>query len=411
MSQVLPAESLPETSPNQPCSPVVQAVLSCLDVQLTEELTRYRRKRPVKQVRQGRAAKATREQKPLDLISVKARESETSVSNPHLTPESLVEPKEVAQPTLSSINLEQSSQESSLTGKVPISEETSPESTNPGFANPFATTTLTDEYLETAQARLSNLTQEEEPAESQASPETNKLLTPLGIGSMLLLLVGTATLGYVAMNPSTIRHLSANKAANSGESKVAELNSGNLSGEIANSPNLADREFVELNLKSLSTINPKGVAASQSNGGVSKPQLPVNAPAPLPTPVTPSSNTLDLPSALIPPSIQSGVLPPPFPKTPPTVAPTLANKPNVAVTTKAQTTKAISAKEARFLVIVAYNGDRSLQQARKVIPNALVRETKQGKAIQLAAFPDELAAQKKAQDLQKKGMKAQVYRL
>lgn len=417
MSQLSPVEPLPETTLNQPCSPVVQGVLSCLDVQLEEEIAQYRRKRPSKQVRQGGATKSVAGKKGLNLISVPATES--SVQLPTSAVKELgVEPlSNQDSPGAENFSLADDDEAATaapvLNGKAKVAGEAKPEWKTPaaslGLTSSAAGKELPDEYLESSEALLKNLEDDEfvEPTASSSS----KLMTPLGIGSLLLLLVGAATLGYVAMNPATISHFAGNKEPNSSSRVVA--GGGKNAGGIPNSPNLAEQEFVNLNLETLATVNPRGSAVSQVAPGATKTQVPVNPPAPLPTPAGVSSR-LDLPSALIPPAVQSGILPPqvvqpPIPKAPPKVV----AAPKADATSKTPVKKPPAAKKAenKFLVIMSYGGDRTLAQARKVAPQALVRQLKQGRAIQLSAFPDEKAAQKKVQDLQKRGISARVYRL
>jgi hypothetical protein len=268
---------------------------------------------------------------------------------------------------------------------------------------------LPDEYLQSSEALRKNL-DDDEFVQSTATPN-NKLMTPLGIGSMLLLLVGAATLGYVAMNPATISHLAGNKQSEN--ASITAAGGGLNAGGIPNTPNLAEQEFVELNLRTLSTVNPRGSAISQVAPGATKTQVPVNPPAPLPSPPA-VTNRLDLPSALIPPAVQSGILPPQLGQPPiPTTGPSVVSSPKAAATSKTPLKNPTATKkvENKFLVIVSYGGDRSLAQARKVAPQALVRQLSQGRAIQLSAFPDEKAAQKKVQDLRKQGISARVYRL
>ncbi|MFB2881928.1 SPOR domain-containing protein [Floridanema aerugineum] len=415
MSKLSPVEPLPETILNQPCSPVVQGVLSCLDVQLEEEIAQYRRKRASKQVRQKGATRSNVGNKGLDLISVPAWENQVQVPT-------LPVKEFVAQPLLND-NLaevkttplpdreETATAATILNGKAFVAGEAKLELPSPslGYRNPVVAKQLPDEYLQSSEALRKNL-DDDEFVESTATPN-NKLMTPLGIGSMLLLLVGAATLGYVAMNPATISHLARNKQSEN--ASITAASGGLNAGGIPNTPNLAEQEFVELNLKTLSTVNPRGSAISQVAPGATKTQVPVNPPAPLPSPAA-VTNRLDLPSALIPPAVQSGILPPQLGQPPiPTTGPSVVSSPKAAATSKTPLKNPTATKkvENKFLVIVSYGGDRSLAQARKVAPQALVRQLSQGRAIQLSAFPDEKAAQKKVQDLRKQGISARVYRL
>ena len=59
-----------------------------------------------------------------------------------------------------------------------------------------------EDYLESSEELLRSLAQEEADAESERSGLEN-LMTPFGIGSMLLLLMASGMFGYLVMNPAT----------------------------------------------------------------------------------------------------------------------------------------------------------------------------------------------------------------
>lgn len=438
MNQLSDLESLPETTATEACSPLLRDVLSSLDVQLEEELLQYRRRRPLKNERSPRAKKSSQDRKTLDLISIKADGSKTQVqTSPETTPQSLPkflsEQNTTPQPTIQEASNFQPHSPTQLqipAGNAFGTEEAASSVYPAGLASaytPAAPSDSANDYLESSEALLKNIDEEKADDEPESS-RANKLLTPLGVGSILLLLVGTSTLAYIAFNPSTISHISS-RLFGSQTSKVAENPSNTTTAttrtvvntEIPNSPNLADKEFVELNLRTLSTVNPRSSALNQSTENPRR-QVPVNRPAPLPNP--PGSSRLDLPSALLPPSIQSGILPAtsggqPIPTAPPRLAPTVANKQQAGQSQAGRTQIQVSAnkpkassspRENRYLVVTTYNGDRSLAEAQKAVPDAIVRQLPAGKAIQLAAFPSESEAEKKVEALRKKGVSAKVYR-
>ena len=143
---------------------------------------------------------------------------------------------------------------------------------------------------------------------------------------------------------------------------------------------------------SLSTVEPR-VAAIPTPAP--RPQIPVNTPATIPSPA-PGNVPLDLSRSLLPQPVESGSLPLP------TSAPTPATRQTGA--------KPARAGENRYLVVMDYNGSRSLTQARKVAANAFVRRLPDGTRIQLASFPTASEARTKVQQLQKQGVSAQLYR-
>lgn len=433
MSQISSPNSTAPSTPGY--SPLLKAVLGSLDLQLEEELARYRRQRSAKGF-SARSKERSPGQKTLDLISVRATGGRTQPeSDPVPKPELLAASAIGSDPVADRIETEIPPLGIALDRTFPADNSpglVSPD-TSPTNSVPVIPTVVHNDYLESSEALQKNLDAPKAPAESESS-FTDNLLTPLGIGSMLLLLLSSATLGYVAMNPNSLSHLPfktlfGQKRAT--ETKNAALPASNNPGKstgtsIAQTPNLASKEFVDLNLRSLSNIDPKISPVPQTLATPSS-QLPVKAPAPLPNPVA-SPIPLDLPSALLPPSVQSGVLP--QLKTQPslTQAPgqkPAANQPDDRKKTEAvarfapgksatpnqPAAKSTPPKENKFLVVTIYDGDRSLAEVRKVVPDASVRRLKASTAIQISAFPSEAEAQRKVENLRKQGISAQVYRL
>ena len=444
MSQLSPIEPTEKSSAPQPPSPVLQAILASLDVQLEDELARYRRRSTMKAVPTSTAGRS-QPKKGLDLIAIKATGGRTQPSTAAGEPGLEGLPASVAKLNPTEVQVEAGNGESHTYPPVgampqpgididrnsgtPLEPFPSWNQAQANLANVTVSPMQPNEYLESSEALLKNLN-EEKATPARERSFTESLLTPLGIGSMLLLLLSSATLGYVATNPSSLSHLrwkglfasrtpgddqTLEKTANAGVSKSG-------GGKIPNTPNLASQEFVDLNLRSLSTITPKPLPKIQPLV-TQNPPLPVKQPAPLPNV---GSSPLDLPSALLPQAIQSGVLPQittqsSTPLPPPTIGQSVGGQPNSAKP-KASPNKAANQKPAtpakakaappgenKFVVVMAYNGDRSLAEARKVVPDAHLDNARQGKRIQLAAFPTESQAKKKAETLRKQGLSAQVF--
>lgn len=112
-----------------------------------------------------------------------------------------------------------------------------------------------DDYLESSEALLRSLT-DERPQSSQTNNSSDSLLSPLGIGSMLLLLVASLTLGYVVFNPQSLSQWNFSRLFNRNSSPSTENSQevGNNSQTqlqpeptpIPKYPNLAAREFPEV---------------------------------------------------------------------------------------------------------------------------------------------------------------------
>ncbi|GET36971.1 hypothetical protein [Microseira wollei] len=396
MSQLSSVESSPQSSPTPGLDPTLQAVLGNLDVNLEEELTRFRRQRPGKKMLYTNGSSRPKVDKSLDLISVKATggrnlgaENKASAASNNPTPGGVED-----------LNEQRNIPAAAIASDVETNVSAAVATNYTQAAAPGATLIQPDDYLQSSEALLKNLTAEPENPFTPEQPEreSDGLLSPLGIGSMLLLLLASATLGYVVMNPASVSHL--NRLFEPQKPKVAENTpktaaaGGNASvvRGIPTSPNLAAEEFGELTLRSLSTVEPR-VAAIPTPAP--RPQIPVNTPATIPSAV-PGNVPLDLSRSLLPQPVESGSLPLP------TSAPTPATRQTGA--------KPARAGENRYLVVMDYNGSRSLTQARKVAANAFVRRLPDGTRIQLASFPTASEARAKVQQLQKQGVSAQLYR-
>jgi hypothetical protein len=300
-----------------------------------------------------------------------------------------------------------------------------------------------DSYLESSEELLRSIAEEDPDLRADPQPDRllDTLLTPLGIGSMLLLLLSSATLGYVVMNPSSLGFLSAQRQ----ESGATPTNSpGQASpGSVTSkppTPDLAADEFKDLNLTTLSTI-PKqpGLAATAPAKPQSEPAKPkatsqaanaatsnqarssaapensatmpsvtvpaqpaVSAPAPAPAPVAyvPPAPAPYIPPA--PPSVAPASVAPDQPENDPPRR-SEAPAPEVAAAPASR-----GASQNYLYVVTPYSGDSSLRQARGAVPDAYVRNFSDGARVQVGAFRNEDEAQKLVQDLQQQGIEAEI---
>lgn len=272
--------------------------------------------------------------------------------------------------------------ESADSAMIPYAAETAGESLYDIAAE---ASTPPDDYLESSEHLLKSLKREEAKVEVERG-FLQSLSTPFGIGSMLTLLVSSAMLGYVIMNPAIVSGLWQNLSTQEVAETTSESNSSESpTGLTENSPRLDRDEFSELGLDSLSTLRTKPtpiptVAASPT------PTPTPGAPAALvaPTPSTSPSPTAAAQSAV---SAGSSVL-----------------LPSVSVS-KSPATTAPENNAYQYKVEAPFTGDQSLAAARQVVPDAFVRPD--GK-IQLAAFGDQAEAQRKAQELKNLGLAAEV---
>ncbi|MBN3876799.1 MULTISPECIES: hypothetical protein [unclassified Nostoc] len=265
-----------------------------------------------------------------------------------------------------------------------------------------------DDYLESSEALLRSLT-EEQPETKKPSNSSDSLLSPLGIGSMLLLLVASLTLGYVVFNPKSLPQWNLGNLFNGNSSPTpenTEEGGSNVqpqiqppSTSIPKYPNLATEEFPEVRdpndvvgLKPKVQPNPAVV----TNPVV--PQNPANPQAPLSEPNTALKPTN--PIALAPvPTLQS--LPPL--NLPPTSSTKTSPKP---VATPLKPNAEIKPGTDGFYHVVIDNKGEAFASARQVIPDAYLSPNKE--LIYLGAFKTKQQVKQQMKLLEAKGIKARV---
>lgn len=139
-----------------------------------------------------------------------------------------------------------------------------------------STSVKLDAYLESSEELLRSLKQEETEIHSEQQ-FMKSLLTPLGIGSMALLLLSSAAFGYVLMNPSTLNQFLAFRLTE------PQPPSGGQAIGPAPVPNLAAQEFKDLNLRSLGSL-----AGGKSGRSVTLSSPPSSGASSQSTQITPS---------------------------------------------------------------------------------------------------------------------------
>jgi hypothetical protein len=129
----------------------------------------------------------------------------------------------------------------------------------------FATDTAApNDYLESSEELLRSLAQEEATVAAERSV-LEGLLTPFGVGSMLLMLLGSGMFGYLIMNPASLNAVKglALKVAsfrsnpNPASGNVAAVDVDGASGDsswMANAPALDANEFLNLSLGNISAL-------------------------------------------------------------------------------------------------------------------------------------------------------------
>ncbi|HEY9640709.1 MAG TPA: SPOR domain-containing protein [Coleofasciculaceae cyanobacterium] len=292
-------------------------------------------------------------------------------------------------------------------------------------------------YLESSEELLKSIEEEDSSLRAQRKTDLlDTLLTPLGIGSMLLLLLSSVTLGYVIMNPATLSAFLAPapnlNPSNDSTSPLTRVPTTPIEGAPP-SPDLAAQEFKDLNLDTLSTLpgserrspaanskpNSAAASGSRTNSSLSKPA----SGSPLRSAEPQSSNAVPavVPQSELPAiAVQSAppVAPAPEPAQsyrPAPAAPAATRRPPASPAPAPEVATAPSIKPSvssdhLYYVGTDYSGDSSLQQARNAVPDAYVRNLPSGAAkVQMGAFSNEAAAQERVQELRQQGISAQVY--
>jgi len=296
-----------------------------------------------------------------------------------------------------------------------------------------------EDYLESSEELLKSIQEETLSQRAQRRPDLlDTLLTPLGIGSMLLLLLSSTTLGYLIMNPSLLGTFFApQEAVSPSASPLTQVPTTPI--DVAPpSPNLAAEEFKDLNLDTLSTLpgSPKRPAAPAKPYTANPPSSRRSANSQSASSQSASSQSASSPSTIASDSPsrsqpQTYAAPAPQPELPaiavqssppvveapvrqaPAAAParaTINTPPPEAPSPERTAARPVSPSENFYYVGTDYSGDSSLQQARQSVPDAYVRNLPGGAKVQLGAFSSEAAAQERVEELQRQGISAQVYK-
>lgn len=453
MSQLSSVESPTKIAPTSALKPALKAVLASLEVNLDAELARYRRQKRAEQADPFSVPATQKSWSGIDLPSLESpaansEQTQTQSHSRHSAPleADWAEPMPQEPPGLSQNPRDlalASSVEAKLESPQDISSEEPSLESEPDAGEP-------DDYLESSEELLKSLDRdgaEVAPESTQKNPPfLSSLLTPLGVGSMLLFLAASATLIYVLVNPNGLgligrgRLLSGKSTDSETESnedaKTAEATSEATS--VPRSPNLAQKEFAPLDLDTLGSMEPK------TNSSIALPEQPRGQVAPTTAAAnansTASSGLEKIDSVLLPESVQKKNSPTTATTTAPTTATTTApttattTAPTTATTTEPKTKPpadgaSLPAPETIpppevpvyveplgeylpdfYYIVMEYKNDNSLRQARAWIPDAYVREFPIGVRIQLAALENDVSAKETLEELKQVGLPAFLYR-
>jgi hypothetical protein len=260
-----------------------------------------------------------------------------------------------------------------------------------------------NDYLESSEALLRSLT-EEQPETKKPINSSDSLLSPLGIGSMLLLLVASLTLGYVVFNAKSLQQWNLSKFFN-GNSSPAPENTQEVESNVQRPiqppstsmpkyPNLAAQEFPEVrDPNDVVGLKPKAQPTLAIVPNPVLPQNPRNAQEALPDPNT-ALKPIN-PAALAP--VQT------LQPLPPTSTAKISPKPIVI---SPEPNAEIKPGTDGFYHVVIDNKGAAFAEARQVVPDAYLSPNKE--LIYLGAFKTKEQVKKQMQLLQTRGIKARV---
>ena len=372
-------------------NPTLTTALASLEIQLEQELTRYRRTRKNTTPQTARSVENYTRHQTATLFNEIQLPAVPPVAipseNPFLTneTEAINFPQEFANSEIEEIptppNLEKSSS-SIVPTKTPTPENQTLLSTNDPPKQP-------NDYLESSEALLRSLTAESPQTQTPNSPKSrDSVLSPLGIGSMLLLLLASLTLGYVIFNPKSLPKLNFSNLPNNNSSPTAEnteVIENNFQPTIepkitpiAKYPNLASQEFREVrDPKDVVDLTPKVKPTPQIIPTSLAIQPSITPISPLPT-LSPLPTVLNTFTPLPKPTATSSPLPEDV-------------KPSA---------------NGYYYVITDNQGDKALTAAKQVVPDAYLSPNK--KFIYLGALKTKDEIKRRLQELEAKGIKGRL---
>ncbi|MEL7505773.1 MAG: hypothetical protein AAFN42_00470 [Cyanobacteria bacterium J06554_1] len=404
--------------------PQLENVLRNLNVNLEDELTRYRRQRHGRVPPPPPPRRAAQRQT-IDLISVPASSEGRGVT-PDVPAPRPVPPPPPPNPFLnqvseSGIDNEPTDTEQEaglLSGLDEIATDSEPAAPDSNMALPVhANDTPTEEYLESSQELLKSIADDQAEPDSIPEPysperKNNGLLKLAGL---ILVLLGGVGVGFAITYPSQLQTLRSQLWPAGTETADTDTTETSAAGETPSEttapdgtaplpdapsepapdgyrppgPDLSTREFQELDLESLSTLDVDGAGAPASGTPplTNPAQTPIPAAAPAGQPAAPDSTT--------------------SPAAPTPTAP--AGAPLPAPVVAAPSPAPAAAAGSNFYVVASYTGDDSLNQARELVPDAFVRNFQAGARIQLAAFDNQAQAEDQVAALTQQGATVELF--
>jgi len=394
----------------QELNQTLQGVMESLDIELEAELTRYRKyrnqtgKSPISQKNINKQIYKTPE-----LMSVLPVEDQTLPSSSTSQIESSLKNFETSNtyiPKATPVAIEPPSPtEISMAKKGNINAGSQKQISQLGKNK----STAPDNYLESSEKLLESL-DKLQPSNKGQSSYLASLFTPLGIAAMFLFLISCTTLGYVVMNPLSLSNLSLDrffKGSSAQKNTDETITDNNKRKLLPKSPDLTSQEFVDLDLNTLSNVNPQP-SEVYSPIVKAKPVVPPPISGGLNTPSQPNQGNRQLDN------LSSTLLPQSNPSTKVTISsstPSPSVKPSPKISHSFSTSNPVKSDDGWYYVVVDYANEESLYQAQEIISDAYLRQTGNGMKIQMGAFAESERAKIFLQELRKAGLDAKHYNL
>jgi hypothetical protein len=410
----------PEKSSNHQLDPVIKTVLGCLDINLENELNLYRKNKRLQEKNNPVGSMGGYRSAPVPGVMIQTTETEVfgssadEMDNVDVLPTADHQADLLDNQSLDSQNIVSPSNDSET---VMENDALSRQEAIMRIAN------ISDTSANASLVKQDNSAVNPDQEEKETSIASN-LFTPLGLLSMLLFFLSCMGLGYLLNSSENIAPLPSfnwqswlNKTPEAPTSQPTALPTTTPTTIISVNPDLTSREFIDLDLNTLSNINPKATPIPTPSPAMTIP--------PVPSPVDPnknpnnktnqvSSGLNNLSTTLLPP------LPPSSPVTSPSPSPNNTISPSAVSATPQNSPSAqasspnptpLKSNDGFYYVVINYVDEASWQKARSIIPDAYIRQGSDGsRKIQLGAFNDEKSARRFVQELQAKGLVGQYYR-
>lgn len=376
--------SHPNSSPTPGLNPTLSTALASLEVQLEQELTRYRRTR--KTFRQQTSVSTEtyiRIPKNPNLNDIQLPVVPPTATQAISLPQELTTPEARENPIPENVAI---SSGSIVHTKIQTPENQTLLATND-------TPQIPNDYLESSEGLLRSLTGEQETEKTNVPNSREIVLSPVGITSIFCLLLATLTLSYVIFNPKNLPKLNFSNAFNSNSSstgentEVTDNNSPtNIEAKITpipKYPNLASREFRQVR-------DPQDIVDL----------IPKEKPTPLT--IQPSLNPIPPSPAISPvPSLLST----PLPKLTLSPSPFSENvKPSPIALSIPENVK--PSADGYYYIIADNKNEQVFATARREVPDAYLSPNR--KFIYLGALKTKDDIKRRLQQLEAKGIKARV---